>query len=71
MDRQEEEEAAAASGNSSSSWGLGKLGSFFKRLTSETPMTEEELAPVIETLKKKVCDDDDDDDDNDNDDNDG
>ena len=60
MDRQEEEEekASASGSGSGGSWGLGKIGSFFKRLTSETPMTEEELAPAIESLKKKVCHDD-------------
>ena len=32
---------------SSSSWGLGKLTGFMKRLVGETPITEEELMPVI------------------------
>ena len=48
MDRPEE------STTSNSSWGLGKLGGFFKRLTGETPITEEELSPVMDSLKKKV-----------------
>lgn len=39
---------------SSSSWGLGKLGGFFKRITGEAPITEEELGPVMDSLKKKV-----------------
>lgn len=47
MDRQEES-------TSSKSWGLGKLAGFMKRLVSETPITESELSPVIESLKKKV-----------------
>lgn len=46
MDRQEE--------TAPSSWGLGKLGGFFKRLTGETPITEDELTPVVDSLKKKV-----------------
>ena len=46
MDRQEE--------TTTSSWGLGKLGGFFKRLTGETPITEDELTPVVDSLKKKV-----------------
>lgn len=50
MDRQEEEEST----NSSSTWGLGKLAGFMKRLVGETPITNEELEPVIESLKKKV-----------------
>lgn len=51
MDRQEEEEE---SNPSSSTWGLGKLAGFMKRLVGETPITLEELEPVIESLKKKV-----------------
>ena len=43
MDRQEE--------TTTSSWGLG---GFFKRLTGETPITEDELTPVVDSLKKKV-----------------
>ena len=39
---------------SSSSWGLGKLGGYFKRITGEAPITEEELGPVMDSLKKKV-----------------
>lgn len=39
---------------SSSSWGLGKLTGFMKRLVGETPITEEELTPVIDSLKKKL-----------------
>ncbi|KAK8821909.1 hypothetical protein WA538_000007 [Blastocystis sp. DL] len=39
---------------SSSSWGLGKLGGFFKRITGEAPITEEELGPVMDSLKKKL-----------------
>ena len=35
---------------SSSSWGLGKLGG----ITGEAPITEEELGPVMDSLKKKV-----------------
>lgn len=46
MDRQEE--------STTSSWGLGKLGGFFKRLTGETPITEAELTPVVDSLKKKL-----------------
>ncbi|KAK8801309.1 hypothetical protein JH06_4148 [Blastocystis sp. subtype 4] len=46
MDRQEE--------TTTSSWGLGKLGGFFKRLTGETPITEDELTPVVDSLKKKL-----------------
>ena len=46
MDREEE--------TTPSSWGLGKLGGFFKRLTGETPITEDELTPVVDSLKKKV-----------------
>ena len=49
MDKQEEEAK-----NSSGGWGLGKLAGFMKRLVSETPITLEELSPVIESLKKKV-----------------
>lgn len=51
MDRQEEEEEETSS---SKGWGLGKLAGFMKRLVSETPITNEELIPVIESLKKKV-----------------
>ena len=47
MDRQEEETTSASSG-----WGLGKLAGFMKRLVSETPITDAELSPVIESLKK-------------------
>lgn len=47
MDRPEEPAAT-------SSWGLGKLGGFFKRITGEAPITEEELGPVMDSLKKKV-----------------
>ena len=50
MDRPEEE----SSSSSSSSWGLGKLTGFMKRLVGETPITNEELSPVIDSLKKKV-----------------
>lgn len=39
---------------STSSWGLGKLTGFMKRLVGETPITNEELTPVIDSLKKKV-----------------
>lgn len=48
MDRPDEPTVA------SSGWGLGKLGGFFKRLTGEAPITEEELSPVMDSLKKKV-----------------
>lgn len=39
---------------STSNWGLGKLTGFMKRLVGETPITNEELTPVIDSLKKKV-----------------
>lgn len=54
MDRPEEEESSSSSSSSSSSWGLGKLTGFMKRLVGETPITNEELTPVIDSLKKKV-----------------
>ena len=57
MDRPEEESTTTtttSSSSSSSSWGLGKLTGFMKRLVGETPITNEELTPVIDSLKKKV-----------------
>ena len=53
MDRPEEEESSSSS-SSSSRWGLGKLTGVMKRLVGETPITNEELTPVIDSLKKKV-----------------